>query len=193
MGQMRSILNSLLIVCAACDDEPKQVPAPPPETVVPGSYVNHIGNPQAGRWDGNGQWQWNDPQSSEASSTMSYLMAAGVGALGGAALSHYMTKQAFEERNPGGWSRSANTRDVKTYIDKRGNPISETEYRRRRLQSERDRARAKAAASKPAPRAVKVKAVSKPSASPRRSSGSTYRPSRSTFKPMRSSGFRGRR
>lgn len=131
--------------------QPPPAPAPPQPPgapaagapvgpVAPGQYVNHVGNPAAGQWGPDGQWQWKDPESKEANSTMSYIAAAGLGAAGGAALSYLFTKNHFEKQNPGGqWSQSANMQSVDSYRDKRGNPISQQEYERRREQSERDR------------------------------------------------------
>jgi hypothetical protein len=109
--------------------------------VAPGEHTNHIGNPAAGSWDQNGQWQWNNPESKEADSTMSYLAAAGAGAAGGALLSHFFTRKHFEERNPQGWQAENNQRTVTTYLDKRGQPISEEEYKRRQVQSEQAKKR----------------------------------------------------
>lgn len=152
---MRTIVVAALVL-SACKQEPKPPPvqyvavaqpqpvqmapaAMPVGPVAPGNYTNHIGNPQAGYWNQQGQWQWHDPNSKQASSTMGYLAAAGAGAAGGALLSHYFTKRHFQEQNPQGWRPQE--RAVTTYMDRRGNPISEAEYRRRREQSERDRRR----------------------------------------------------
>lgn len=122
---------------------PAQVPpgAPPLGPVAPGQYVNHVGNPAAGSWGPDGQWQWKDPESKEANDTWKFLAAAGAGAAGGAALSYMLSKRHFEQRNPSGtWQRESNVHDEHNYRDRRGNPISAAEYDRRRAQSERDRA-----------------------------------------------------
>jgi hypothetical protein len=139
---------AIALAIAGCSDPQPivvQQPAPkveiPVQPAPPGQHTNHIGNPQAGSWGPDGQWRWKDPESKEATSTLNYLAAAGLGAAGGAALSYYFTKQHFEKQNPGGWSPQAQTITTATYTDKRGNPISEAEYRRRREQSERDRKR----------------------------------------------------
>ena len=118
------------------------VPAQPPlGPVAPGQYTNHVGNPAAGQWGPDGQWQWKDPNSEEANSTWKYLAAAGAGAAVGGLASYMLTRKQFEKENPKGWSAESSTRQVSTYTDKRGNPISKDEYERRRAQSERDRAR----------------------------------------------------
>lgn len=141
---MRYLVCLLLVTTACADEKPTpqpqyMMPAPIPP-VPPGQYTNHVGNPAAGQWGPDGQWQWKDPESKEADSTMKYLAAAGLGAAGGAALSYLFTRNHFEKNNPGGqWSESANQRSIDTYRDKRGNPISREEYERRRAQSERDR------------------------------------------------------
>lgn len=131
-------------IAAPVPQTPAPAPAPGPEQlgpVPPGSYVNHVGNPAVGSWGPNGQWQFHHPQSPEADSTWKYLAAAGVGAAGGAAISHMLTKKAFEEKHPTGkWTPAAATTEVATYRDKRGQPISREEYERRRAQSERDKA-----------------------------------------------------
>jgi hypothetical protein len=114
---------------------------PPLGPVPPGNYVNHVGNPAAGQWGPDGQWQWKDPKSPEADSTWKYLAAAGAGAAAGGLISHMLTRKQFEQQNPKGWTAQANTREVSTYTDRRGNPISKDEYERRRAQSERDRQR----------------------------------------------------
>lgn len=162
-------LACFILLAAACSDDkpapqpptivyaqpPPAAPQPPPAApqppgapaagapigpVQPGQYVNHVGNPAAGQWGPDGQWQWKDPASKEADSTMKYLAAAGLGAAGGAALSYLFTRNHFEKNNPGGqWSESSNRREVATYLDKRGQPISQAEYERRRAQSDRDR------------------------------------------------------
>lgn len=118
------------------------VPAQPPlGPVAPGQYTNHVGNPAAGQWGPDGQWQWKDPNSEEANSTWKYLAAAGAGAAVGGLASYMLTRKQFEQQNPKGWSAESSTRQVSTYVDKRGNPISKEEFERRRAQSERDRAR----------------------------------------------------
>jgi len=156
----RAVIAAAIMLSIACSET-----KPPPTTVVvqappqpaapaapaaaampigpaaPGQYTNHIGNPQTGHWDQQGQWQWNDPKSKEASSTLGYLAAAGAGAAGGAALAYLYTKKNFEKQNPTGWSEQSQQKTVSTYLDKRGQPISEAEYRRRREQSDRDRER----------------------------------------------------
>lgn len=122
----------------AAPTEPQAGPPLPP--VEPGSYVNHVGNPQAGHWGPDGQWVWNNPESKEANDTWKYLAAAGAGAAGGAAISYMLSKKHFEQRNPGGqWRQDNNVNDVASYRDRRGNVISKEEFERRRAQSERDR------------------------------------------------------
>lgn len=155
------VLSVVLTSCSAPPPQPSQpiyiqsappaaMPMPvmgapaaamPTGPAAPGQYVNHVGNPAAGQWAPDGTWRWHDPASKEASSTMGYLAAAGLGAAGGAALSYYFTKRHFEQHNPTGWSATANTREVRTHVDRHGKPISADEYRRRREQSERDRNR----------------------------------------------------
>jgi hypothetical protein len=117
-------------------------PQPPPAgPVAPGNYTNHVGNQAAGQWGPDGQWQWHNPQSPEADSTWKYLAAAAGGAAVGGLASYMLTRKQFEQQNPKGWSAASNTREVSTYMDRRGNPISKDEYERRRAQSERDKAR----------------------------------------------------
>ena len=120
---------------------PAVAPAPPLGPVAPGQYTNHVGNPAAGQWGPDGQWQWHNPQSPEADSTMKYLAAAGVGAAAGGLATYMLTRKQFEKQNPNGWKAETSTRQVTTYVDKRGNPISKEEYERRRAQSDRDRQR----------------------------------------------------
>lgn len=122
---------------------PAQVPpgAPPLGPVAPGQYVNHVGNPAAGSWGPDGQWQWKDPESKEANDTWKFLAAAGAGAAGGAALSYMLSKNYFERKHPSGtWQRESNIHDEHNYRDRHGKAISAAEYERRRAQSERDRA-----------------------------------------------------
>jgi hypothetical protein len=151
-----ALLPAMLGIVFGCHAEkPRPPPTPPPAApaapaapgvpplppVQPGQYTNHVGNPAAGSWGPDGQWQWKDPQSPEADSTWKFLAAAGAGAAGGAALSYMLSKRHFEQKHPGGtWTREANLHDEQTYRDRRGNPISRDEYERRRAQSERDRA-----------------------------------------------------
>lgn len=148
---MRFVVIAALAL-SACKEEPRPaIPAPmvaptepqagpPLPPVEPGSYVNHVGNPQAGRWGPDGQWVWNNPESKEANDTWKYLAAAGAGAAGGAALSFMLSKKHFETRNPDGqWSRDANINDVASYRDRKGRVISKEEFERRRAQSERDK------------------------------------------------------
>ena len=130
---------------------------------------------------------------------MKYLAAAGVGAAGGALLSHYMTKRSFEERNPGGqWSEAQSTREVKTYIDRKGNPISEDEYRRRRAQSERDKARHRSAVAQSQPtggakaKGNKFKSVTKTQTRPPRGTAAKTRSWGSTRSRSSSGGFKSR-
>lgn len=143
---MRTACVCLAALALNCTPEQPPAPPPPPPAaplgpVAPGNYTNHVGNPAAGQWGPDGQWQWHNPQSPEADSTMKYLAAAGVGAAAGGLATYMLTRKQFEKQNPSGWSAAANTREVKTYVDKRGNPISKEEYERRRAQSERDKQR----------------------------------------------------
>lgn len=120
-------------------EQPQTPPLPP---VAPGSYTNHIGNPEHGHWGPDGQWVWRNPESKEASDTWKFLAAAGAGAAGGAALSMLLSKRHFDTRNPDGqWRPENNRHDEHNYRDKNGAPISREEYERRKAQSERDRAR----------------------------------------------------
>lgn len=121
--------------------EPKPAEGVTLPAVPPGTYVSHIGDPKAGQWGPDGQWRWNDPESTEAKSTLSYLAAAGVGAAGGAALTYLMTRRNFEQAHPTGWNAADNQRTITTFVDHNGSSISEAEYLRRREQSERDRQR----------------------------------------------------
>lgn len=200
-----AVLSSVPII--SCDN-PAPRPQPPPPVaapaapegpplppVAPGQYVNHIGNPAAGSWGPDGQWQWKDPQSSEASDTWKYLAAAGAGAAGGAALSYMLSRRHFEKKHPSGtWTRAANVHDEHTYRDRRGNPISREEYERRRAQSERDRAahRARVQSSQQQYRDKKGKFISKEEWQ-RRQTQSTRDKARHRSSPARTSSSRSRR
>lgn len=146
-----SIVFAMLLGCNS-DPKPQVIQQPLPAApapvvqqplgpVPPGNYTNHIGNPAAGQWGPDGQWQWKDPKSPEADSTWKYLAAAGAGAAAGGLATYMLSRRHFEKQNPNGWNQQAATRQVASYVDRRGNPISKEEYERRRAQSERDKAR----------------------------------------------------
>lgn len=128
--------------------------------VAPGQYVNHIGNPAAGYWGPQGQWQWHNPQGAEANNTWKYLAVAGL--TGGA--TYLFTKAHYDREHRGrAWSQDRfainndsyldhrgteitrdqymKRRNNPTYIDRRGKTISAAEFHRRRAQSRRDKAR----------------------------------------------------
>ena len=195
----KAVCICCLFLAAACNEEQPKCPPTAPsaaaapaaslpsvDAVAPGQYTNHVGNPAAGKWGADGQWQWHNPSSPEADSTAKYLLAAGLGVAGGAAVAHLMTRKAFEERHPGGWSREASTREVKTYVDKRGRAISETEYYRRKAQSERDKRRnlERKAASAPSKPAINLR---KPAPRQTARPAVRHRPA-STFRPRTSFG-----
>lgn len=99
----------------------------------PGSYTNYYGDPRYGYWDTDGVFRFNDPYSSYATSTNSYLLAAGLGSLA----TYAVTKSMWSKKHPSGYKEVSITSDK--YYDKKGKPISKTEYLRRKEQSLKDR------------------------------------------------------
>ncbi len=105
------------------------------EPTRPGSYTNYYGNPQHGYWDEDGDYQFYDPYSHEASSTNSFLLGAGLGGLVG----YQMSKSKWQKNNPKGWV--SKSRNVDRIIDKNGKTITKAEADRRAAQSRKDKAK----------------------------------------------------
>lgn len=101
--------------------------------VQPGQYHNYYGNPQYGTWGQDGRYYFNDPNSVQASETNSFLLGAGLGALGGYALS----KADFTKSNPNGWVDQSRT--VTKYYNSRGAEVNQTAYQSQKLKSDMNR------------------------------------------------------
>lgn len=100
-------------------------------------YVDYYGNENHGYWDNQGIYRFNDPYSSYAQSTNSYLLAAGFGGLAGYVTAKAATRSNWQSQHTNGW-QSRSTSSTK-YIGKGGKEISKSEFDRRKAQSEKDR------------------------------------------------------
>ena len=88
--------------------------------VGPGSYTNYMGDPQHGRWNQSGNWQWHNPYGPQASQTSNYLIAAGLGATA----AHLFTKSRYESE----LKSKPRTQSVTGYMDRSGKKISKTQF-----------------------------------------------------------------
>ncbi len=105
--------------------------------VSAGTHQNYYGDPAYGSWS-DGQYHFNDPYGSQASSTNAFLLGAGVGGLTAYLATKAASRSSWERENPKGYQPETNT--TKTALDKKGNPISQKEYDRRKAQSAKDKA-----------------------------------------------------
>ncbi len=104
------------------------------------SNTNYYGNEDYGYWGSDGQYRFNEPYGSHASSTNAFLLGAGLGALG----AYSMSKVDWGKQNKGGWKASTN-KSKKSH--KRGK-VSKAEKRKRAKQSRKDKAKHKASQKK---------------------------------------------
>lgn len=123
---------------------------------APGMYTNYYGNPDYGYWGNDGMYMFNDPYSSYAQSTNSFLLGAGLGGLA----TYAMTRDTWDNDHRDGWTET--TRENKTYRGKNGKKISKAEFSKRKAQSKKDKAahkaklKAKQKAKKPAVKKAQI-------------------------------------
>lgn len=100
---------------------------------APGVYTNYYGNPNYGYWGPTG-FMFNDPYSSYAMSTNSFLLGAGLGGLATYALTQ--DHDTWSKSHKNGWKETK--RENTKYRSKSG-VITKEEAARRKAQSKKDR------------------------------------------------------
>lgn len=93
-------------------------------------YTDYYGNEQYGSWN-NGQYRFHNPQSSQAISTNSFLLGAGIAGLAAYAIMPRSNRTNWTSTHKGGWK--ATKYRAKKNISRKGKTLTAAQYKARKV------------------------------------------------------------